>query len=101
GNPDAQPVAGVLAQARAVLGALVDVVDVVGDRALELALDLDQAAVGAAERRGRGRRLFRRRLGLTRFLAAEHALDRLDHARQHPAVLALGAGGAGTRADLD
>src|SRR5690606_7704548 len=90
-NPDPQPVAGVLGQARTALGALVDVIDVVGDRPLELALDLDQSAVGPAarRRRGLGRGL---RIGLRGRLLPEHALEGLDDAPEDPRRLPAPAG---------
>ena len=55
-DADAQAVARVVGQARAVLGALVDVVDVVGDGAAELALDRHQCGSRPASL-GRRRRL--------------------------------------------
>src|SRR5690606_38152318 len=94
-DPHPHAVAGVLARPRAVLGALVDVVHVVGDRPLELALDLHQAAIGATARRGRGRHRLTGRYRLGGF-AGKHVLDRLDHAREHAGLRLLAGPGLRT-----
>ena len=70
-DPHAQPVAGVVGQARTVLHALVHVVDIERDRSAELALDRHHAAI-AARRRCRRRWIV--------FLRPECALDLADHA---------------------
>src|SRR5690606_7326780 len=78
GDPDAdaQAVARIVGQARPVLLALVDVVDVVRDRPAELAFDRYRAAI---------------RIGLLVALPAERVLDRSHHARQ-PRLVVVGRG---------
>ncbi|CCP12462.1 cysteinyl-tRNA synthetase [Stenotrophomonas maltophilia SKK35] len=90
-HPDLEPVAGVFRQPRAVLGALVDVVHVVGDGPTELTPHRHDAAVAGQHRaiigRRRGRRLGGNLFGRLVIAALEHRAHRVPQAADPALVL--------------